>query len=110
MEASVITLKDNLTTLVQDINDASWDDDNEISGYTEESLHAYLERQDTIFVTCYELADAKRTLLGIASARIEIKPYGRELWLYVDEVDVCSNHRQKGAGKLIMRKLMAVAK
>ena len=46
----------------------------------------------------------------MASSRIEIKPYDQELWLYVDEVDVCSDQRQKGAGKAIMSKLIEIAK
>jgi aminoglycoside 6'-N-acetyltransferase I len=39
-----------------------------------------------------------------------MKPYGKELWLYVDEVDVCANQRKKGAGKLIMQTLIEMAK
>ena len=35
-------------------------------------------------------------LLGIASARIEIKAYDHFIWMYVD---VSSNHRQQGAGE-----------
>ena len=34
---------------------------------------------------------------------------GKERWLYVDEVDVCADQRQKGAGKAIMEKLIALA-
>jgi ribosomal protein S18 acetylase RimI-like enzyme len=40
---------------------------------------------------------------------MEIKPYDKERWLYVDEVDVCSEQRKKGAGKAIMRKLIEIA-
>ena len=38
-----------------------------------------------------------------------MKPYDHELWLYVDEVDVCADQRQKGAGKAIMNKLLDIA-
>ncbi len=48
--------------------------------------------------------------LGIASARLEIKPYDKMRWLYVDEVDVCADQRKKGAGKAIMRKLIEIAR
>ena len=105
MQTKRITLADDLVRLVDDINQASWDEANEISTYDEHSLKVYLERQDTLFVACYE----EEVLMGMASCRIEIKPYGEELWLYVDEVDVCADQRQKGAGKSIMKKLIAIA-
>ena len=47
--------------------------------------------------------------MGMASGRFEIKPYGQERWLYVDEVDVCADQRQKGAGKAIMQRLIELA-
>ena len=105
----VITLDDNLQQLVGEINQASWDDANEMSEFDIEALSAYLERQDTLFVACHDIVESDRTLLGIASSRLEIKPYEKERWLYVDEVDVCANQRQKGAGKAIMRKLIEIA-
>ena len=109
IHVSLITRADDLSKIVDEINHASWDRANEMSVYDVESLFTYLERQDTLFVTCHDIASEPRTLLGIASARIEIKPYGRELWLYVDEVDVCSDQRRKGAGKAIMQKLIEIA-
>ncbi|MEM9092470.1 MAG: GNAT family N-acetyltransferase [Cyanobacteria bacterium P01_F01_bin.53] len=110
MKVRVITPEDNLDELVAQINQAAWDEANEMSEYDVEALSAYLERQDTVFVACYEMSSERSTLLGMASARIEIKPYGKERWLYVDEVDVCADQRQRGAGKLIMQKLIAIAK
>jgi ribosomal protein S18 acetylase RimI-like enzyme len=80
-----------------------------MSVYDVASLSTYLERQDTLFVTCHDISSDPPALLGIASYRIEIKPYGKELWLYVDEVDVCSDQRRKGAGKAIMQKLIEIA-
>lgn len=109
LEVSVVTAKDNLTRLVEEINSAAWDDANEMSSYDTASLLAYLERQDTLFVACYVKENSSRTLLGFASSRFELKPYGGEKWLYVDEVDVCSDQRQKGAGTAIMRKLFDLA-
>ncbi len=108
MKVAVISREDDLQKLAQDINDAAWDEANEISQYDGGALLAYLDRQDTLFVACYE-EDSQNTLLGIASGRFEIKPYAHERWLYVDEVDVCANHRQKGVGKAIMQKLIEVA-
>lgn len=110
MEARLVTLEDNLDQLVADINSASWDEANEMINYDVTGLQAYLQSQGTLFLACYEFHDERRTLLGIASARIELKPYGKELWLYVDEVDVCADQRQRGAGKLMMRKLLEIGR
>ena len=109
IDVNIITPSDDLSKIVHEINHASWDRANEMSVYDVESLFTYLERQDTLFVICHDISSDPPTLLGIASSRIEIKPYGRELWLYVDEVDVCSDQRRKGAGKAIMQKLIEIA-
>ena len=109
INVNIITTSDDLRKIVHEINHASWDSANEMSVYDVESLFTYLERQDTLFVTCHDNSSDPPTLLGIASSRIEIKPYGKELWLYVDEVDVCSDQRRKGAGKAIMQKLIEIA-
>ena len=107
-----ITLDDDLDLLVDEINQTRWDDANEMGIYQAEHLRAYLQKQDTVFVACHEMHDGQeptRTLLGFASARIEMKPYDMEFWLYVDEVDVGADHRRKGAGKKIMQCLIEIA-
>lgn len=109
LKAKEITLDDDLQSLVGEINYALWDKANEMSEYDSESLKKYLERQDTIFIACHEESEQGAVLLGIASSRIEMKPYGMELWLYVDEVDVCADQRNKGVGKLIMQTLIEIA-
>lgn len=106
----VITINHDLPRLVEQIAQAAWDDDNDMSVYDLASLSAYLKRQDTVFVVCYEMHGSQATLLGIASSRVELKPYHQEQWLYVDEVDVCADQRQKGAGKAIMQTLLSVAR
>lgn len=106
----VLTVDDDLQLLVDEINAASWDDTNDMSTYDVESLSYYLECQDTVFVACHELSAGRRTLMGFASSRVEIKPYGKERWLYVDEVDVCTDERRKGAGVALMKKLFSIAK
>ena len=106
----ILTRSDDVQQIVEEINNASWDEANEMSEYDVASLLAYLERPDTLFLTCHETSPEKPTLLGVASSRIEMKPYGQELWLYVDEVDVCSDQRQKGVGKAIMYKLIEIAR
>jgi len=110
IETAVVNAQDDVAQLVDDINRAAWDDTNEMSAYDVPSLLAYLERQDTLFVTCYQIQPAVRILIGVASSRFESKPYGGERWLYVDEVDVCSDHRRKGAGTAIMNKLFELAR
>lgn len=99
---SVIALDDDLQQLVELINRASSDQANEISQYDVAALSAYLQRQDTLVVVCHEVTRAGRTLLGMSFARLEVKPYANERWLYVDEVDVCADQRRRGAGKAIM--------
>lgn len=106
---NVITKDDDLQQIVDEINSASWDDANEMSKYGAEALSDYLEHQGTVFVACHDVVEGDRTLLGIASSRFEVKPYGRERWLYVDEVDVCADQRRKGAGRSIMQKLIEIA-
>ncbi|MEQ8858613.1 MAG: GNAT family N-acetyltransferase [Pseudomonadales bacterium] len=107
---SVVNVEDDLRRLVDDINQASWDQANEISSYAVATLSAYLSRQDTVFLACHDVDGATTTLLGMASARLEIKPYGNERWLYVDEVDVCADQRRRGAGRALMEKLIELAR
>jgi ribosomal protein S18 acetylase RimI-like enzyme len=106
---SRITMEDDLERLVGEINSAAWDEANEISAYDAEDLATYLAHQDTVFVACHDVVDENRVLLGIASARLEIKPYDRARWLYVDEVDVCADQRRRGAGSALMQALIRVA-
>lgn len=108
--ACVITKDVDLEGLVDEINGASWDDANEMTSFDVDSLSAYLERADNLFVACHDTTDGTRTLLGIASARMQLKAYDEESWLYVDEVDVCADQRQKGAGRAIMQRLLEVAR
>lgn len=107
MQTHFVTPEHDLASLVADINNASWDAGNDLSAYDTAALKVYLEREDTLFVACYDATS--NTLLGIASGRLEIKPYGQERWLYVDEVDVCADQRRKGAGKALMRTLIEYA-
>ncbi|MBK8257556.1 MAG: GNAT family N-acetyltransferase [Polyangiaceae bacterium] len=107
---SVVTTASDLEQLVGEINQASWDDTNEMDPYDVAALSAYLARQDNLFVVCHEIRHNARTLLGIASARFQLKPYANERWLYVDEVDVCADQRRKGAGKAMMQKLIDMAR
>lgn len=102
-------MDDSLDLLAEEINSAKWDDANEIANYSASALANYLNQQDTIFLACHERVTDRRVLLGIASARVQPKPYGDERWLYVDEVDVCVDHRRRGVGKAMMKKFVELA-
>ena len=84
MEIKEISVSDDLEKLVLDINSASWDEDNDIQLYSVSSLNAYLKKQDSLFLACYLECDGQNFLMGIASARLEWKPYADRPWLYVD--------------------------
>ena len=109
LEVKQITAGDAVSSLVADINQASWDAANEMCAYEEESLATYLAHPDTVFVSCYEAQDGQTTFMGMGSGRLELKPYDGSRWLYVDEVDVCADQRQKGAGAALMQKFIAIA-
>ena len=104
-----ITPDDDLQALVNQINKGAWDADNDITPYDVESLKLFLQSQDTVFVVAYEGSESEKKFLGMASGRLEIKPYEKQRWLYVDEVDVCADLRKKGAGKAMMQKLLQIA-
>ena len=110
MEVKEIKASDDLEKLILDINSASWDESNDIQCYSVSSLIAYLERKDTWFLACYLECDGQNTLLGIASARLEWKPYADRPWLYVDEIDTCCNHRRKGVATELMLTFFNLAK
>lgn len=110
MTTEVIGAEDDLSQVVRSINQASWDSENEMSTFDAASLRTYLQREDTLFVACYESDVAGAALMGFASSRFQHKPYAMEKWLYVDELDVCADQRRKGAGAAIMRKLIELAR
>lgn len=109
LEVTEISTNDDLSTLVKNINSASWDAANEMATYDEPSLAQYLDREDTLFVVCYIGNITGKKLGGFASSRIEHKPYGGEKWLYVDEVDVCVDCRRNGVGTAIMQYILQYA-
>ncbi len=106
----IVSTDCDLKTLVDEINQASWDDANDLAHYDVRSLVSYLEREDTVFVVCHHISPSGRTLLGFASSRLEIKPYGQQTWLYIDEVDVCTDQRRRGAGTALMNTLIQFAR
>ena len=105
----IVTPRDDLETLVDHINAAEWDEVNEMQTYAVDALRSYLEVRDTVFATCYLQCGDSRNFAGMASGRFEQKPYDFEKWLYIDEVDTCSNLRKRGAGTALMKKLLEIA-
>lgn len=100
---------DDLELLTQRINTAQWDAGNDIDDYQVEALRTYLADNDHLFVAAF-VGDDPVELGGIASARIERKPYGNFRWLYIDEVDTCVNFRRRGVGKALMTFLLESAR
>lgn len=119
-----ICVDDDLQALVSQINLATWGEDNDISGFTLESMQTYLMKADTVFLACFvELRDAdgaideqtplgelsSQKLVGVASGRYQLKPYGRSRWLYINEVDTCSDYRRQGVGSALMARFLELA-
>lgn len=101
-ETRQLGASDDLGELVAEINRARWDDQNAIEGYEVDALRAYLAREGTVFVVCHDVEDGRRSFVGMASGRVEQKPYAHERWLYVDEVDVAADQRRRGVGRVLM--------
>jgi len=110
LQVKIISPNDNLTELTEQINMAAWGDENDVDDYSSESLEAYLKKEDTVFIVCYLEENGQQILAGMCSGRIEQKPYDFEKWLYIDEVDTCSDHRQKGVATAMMKALLQFAK
>ena len=98
---------DDLHQLARAINAASWDDANEIEAgdYTAESIGDFVADSNRYLL----VAHLNDQFAGIASATMSYKPYGHEMWLYVDEVDVVLNFRKRGVGKAMVRELLEIA-
>lgn len=101
-----VTAKDDLKKLVLDIRKARWVQASEISpeDYSVEDLNKYLIQAASVFVVAYK----EQQFGGMASAKILHKPNG-DIWLYIDEVDVCENFQKQGVGKEIMNYLLTFA-
>lgn len=91
------------------INIADWDEGNGIDEYTVDSLRAYLEMPDTFFLVCFQASTGSNQLAGMASGRLQQKPYDYCKWLYIDEIDTCVNFRRQGVGTAMMQELLLLA-
>ncbi|MFT4862247.1 MAG: ribosomal protein S18 acetylase RimI-like enzyme [Pseudohongiellaceae bacterium] len=64
---------------------------------------------DTLFLVCYFTQESTSVLGGIASGRVQHKPYDKMKWLYIDEADTAVNFRQRGVGTGLMKFLLEYA-
>lgn len=72
--------------------------------YSVQNLKEFLLRTESVFVVSY----SDEQFGGMASAKLLNKPNG-DIWLYIDEVDVCEGHQKQGIGKELMNYLFSFA-
>ena len=71
---------DDLALLVRQINDAEWDDANEMAAYGVAALAAYLQREDTVFVACYGVENGVDTpVIGLLPLGVDPRQAARDL-------------------------------
>ncbi len=101
-----ITVNDDLHKIVLEIQKANWVAASEIlpEDYSVPDLKEFLLRSESVFVAAY----SDEQFAGMASAKILNKPNG-DVWLYIDEVDVCENYQKQGVGKTLMNYLFSFA-
>jgi ribosomal protein S18 acetylase RimI-like enzyme len=63
-----------------------------------------LKNAESLFVVAY----SDKLFAGMASAKLLNKPNG-DIWLYIDEVDVCEDKQRQGIGTALMRYLLKFA-
>ena len=101
-----ISAQDDLNKIVFDIQKAKWIQASEISteDYSVENLNFFLKNAESLFVVAY----SNKQFAGMASAKLLNKPNG-DIWLYIDEVDVCEDKQRQGIGTALMRYLLKFA-
>jgi ribosomal protein S18 acetylase RimI-like enzyme len=106
IEVKQISLGEDLAVIVEAIKRASWSDSSEIEtlDYIVEKLKACIQQESHIFCVAY----LRGQFAGMASAFVLQRPDG-DMWLYVDEVDVCADMQRQGVGTAMMQFLFAEA-
>jgi len=101
-----IKANDDLNKIVLEIQKTNWVAASEISqeDYSVEDLREYLLKTESVFVVAY----SNEQFAGMASAKILNKPTG-DIWLYIDEVDVCEDKQRQGVGRELMAYLLKFA-
>lgn len=105
IRVDIINNRSDLTKLTSQINNAQWDEANDIEEYRANSLVEFVSDKNNIMAIAYW----DNQFAGLAFGTILTKAYDDNFkWLYVDEVDVTTNHRRKGVGKALMQKMLTI--
>lgn len=101
-----ISAQDDLNKIAFDIQKAKWVQASEISpkDYSSDNLNSFLRNIESVFVVAY----CNKQFAGMASAKLLNKPSG-DIWLYIDEVDVCEDKQKQGVGRELMTYLLKFA-
>ena len=101
-----LSTQDDLNKIVFDIQKAKWVQASEISpeDYSFDNLNSFLRNIESVFVVAY----CNNQFAGMASAKLLNKPSG-DIWLYIDEVDVCEDKQKQGIGTALMHYLLKFA-
>jgi ribosomal protein S18 acetylase RimI-like enzyme len=67
-------------------------------------LNLFLKNTESVFVVAY----SDKNFAGMASAKLLNKPNG-DIWLYIDEVDVCDDKQRQGIGTALIMYLLKFA-
>ena len=107
IEVKAVTPGDDIDAIVALITASPWSENSEINpdDYSVDTVERCVNNEQQIF--CVASLDGK--FAGMASAFVLHKPDG-DVWLYVDEVDVCADAQQKGVGTAIMHFLFTYGK
>ncbi len=101
-----VSKNDDLVMIVEEISAAKWANDSQIDStdYTVETLSRFINNSDSIFLVAY----LEERFSGMASAIVLDRPNG-DVWLYIDEIDVCENMHRKGVATGMMKQLFLLA-
>lgn len=97
----------DLLKIAEDINNAQWDESNEISDYNASAMAEFIKNRENILVVLYEHGE----LCGMSFGTVLTKPYGDGGgWLYLDEIDVPLDKRRKGYGRKLLREIFSIGR
>jgi len=107
IEINRVSENDDLVMIVEEISAAKWANASQIDSadYTVETLSKFIKNSNSIFLVAY----LEERFSGMASAMVLDRPHG-EIWLYIDEIDVCENMHRKGVATEMMKQLFSLAK
>jgi ribosomal protein S18 acetylase RimI-like enzyme len=101
-----LSAQDDLNKVILNIQKASWVKASEIlsEDYSVGNLNLFLENVDNVFIVAY----SDELFAGMASAKLMNKPNG-DIWLYIDEVDVCEDKLRQRIGTALISYLLNFA-